>query len=107
MSPVFAEFGILPILQFLVGIASLVCFVMVVIQMFQNGRQTLGIVTIVLAFCCGIGGLIALIVGWINANTWNIRNLMLIWTVLIVIGIVLNIITPNPYLADMRRQMGQ
>jgi hypothetical protein len=107
MTPVFADFGLLPILQLLVGLASLVCFVMVVIKMFQDGQTVLGIATIVLAFCCGIGGLIAFIVGWINASRWNIRNLMLIWTVLIVVGIVLNIITPNPYLADMRRQLGQ
>ncbi len=94
------------ILQLLVGLASLVCFIMVVIQIFQHGQTVLGIVTIVLA-CCGIGGLIALIVGWINATNWGIRNLMLIWTVLIVVGIILNVITPNPYIADLRRQMGQ
>ena len=48
----------------------------------------MGIVCLVLLLCFGIGGLVVFVLGWINANKWNIKNLMLIWTG-IVVGIVL------------------
>jgi hypothetical protein len=76
-------------LLLLVGIGELVCFIMVLIKMFQVGEQTMGIVCIVLAFCCGIGGLVAFVYGWINATKWNIKNVMMIWTGLFVASLVL------------------
>jgi hypothetical protein len=79
------------VLQGLLGIGSLVCFILVIIKMFQVGEQTMGIVCIVLVLCC-IGGLVAFVYGWINANKWGITNIMWIWTGLIIGGIVLNII---------------
>src|SRR5215831_2538164 len=78
-------------LQAIVGIASLVCFIMVVIKMFQQGQTGLGIACIVLVFCIGIGALIAFIVGWINAQKWGIKNIMLAWTACVILGIILNI----------------
>jgi len=62
------------------GIGSLVCFIMVLVKMFQNDQTTMGIVCIVLALCTGIGGLIAFVIGWINASKWKIQQLMMIWT---------------------------
>jgi hypothetical protein len=47
--------GVLMALQVLVGLASLVCFILVLIKMFQNGQTTLGVVCIVLVLCVGIG----------------------------------------------------
>ena len=41
--------GLLAIL----GIGSLVCFILVLIKMFQQGQTGLGIACIVLAFCTG------------------------------------------------------
>ena len=73
MAPVFG------LLQLLFVIGSLVCFIMVVIKMFQNNQTGLGVACIVLFFC-GIGGLIAFIMGWVNADKWGIRNIMLAWT---------------------------
>src|SRR5207244_2318083 len=55
------------LLQGVAGIASLVCFVMVLIQMFQHGQTGLGIACIVLIFC-GVGGLIAFIYGWMKST---------------------------------------
>jgi hypothetical protein len=78
----------------LLGIGSLVCFVLVVIQMFNRGQTVLAIASIVLIFCCGIGGLIVFIVGWINATKWNIKNIMIVWTILVVIGIAMNFVMP-------------
>jgi hypothetical protein len=77
-------------LQGLIGIASLVCFILVLVQMFQRGQTALGVLCIVLVFCGGVGGLVAFIYGWINVNTWNIRNIMLAWTVCAVLLIVLS-----------------
>lgn len=72
------------------GIASLVCFIMVLIQIFQHGQTGLGIACIVLLFCVGIGAIIAFVVGWMNVDKWRIKNVMLIWTVCVVLGILFN-----------------
>jgi hypothetical protein len=76
------------VLQWLLGLVTLVCFVMVLIKMFQSGEQTMGIVCIVLVFC-GIGAIIAFVYGWINATKWNIKNVMLIWTGAWIAGVIL------------------
>jgi hypothetical protein len=76
----------------LLALGSLACFVMVLIKMFQEGDQTLGIVCIVLAFCTGIGTLIAYIFGWINSSKYDIKNLMWIWTGIWIALILLEII---------------
>ena len=41
------------------GIVSLVCYILVIVKMFQHGQTVLGIVCLVLLLCCGLGGLIA------------------------------------------------
>jgi hypothetical protein len=69
------------------GLGSLVCFIMVLVQMFQRGQSTLGIVCAVLALC-GIGILIAFIYGWIKHREWGITNIMYAWTACIVLVIV-------------------
>ena len=72
------------ILAMLVGLASFICFIMVLIKQFQNGGVVHGIIGII---TCGIW---TFIWGWMNANNLNIRNLMLAWTILILISLVLN-----------------
>jgi hypothetical protein len=79
------------------GLASLVCFILVVIKMFQRGQTGLGIASIVLVFCIGIGGLIAFIFGWMRAREWNINNIMLIWTVAIILYIIGGVMAPPDY----------
>jgi hypothetical protein len=70
----------------LVGLGSLVCFVMVVVKLFQQKGVLHGILGI-------ICGLYTLIWGWMNAAKLNIKKLMLIWTILVVVGIILNALT--------------
>jgi len=82
---------LIQVLQGLVGIGGLVCFILVIIKMFQVGEQTMAIVCLVLILCC-IGGLVAFVYGWINANKWGITNIMWIWTGLFIAGILLNVI---------------
>jgi len=79
-------------LQFICGIVSLICFIMVVIAMFKSGDTTLGIVCIVLFFC-GIGSLIALVMGWVNAAKWNVQKIMPIWTGAILGAIVFAVLS--------------
>jgi hypothetical protein len=67
-----------------VGLGWLICFIIVLIKQFQEGGLLHGIVGLV---TCGIW---TLIWGWINSGKFNIRNLMLIWTLLWVLSIVVN-----------------
>jgi len=62
------------------GIGSLVCFILVVIQMFKNEQNGLGIACIILAFCTGVGPLIAFVYGWMKSTEWNLKKVMLAWT---------------------------
>ncbi|HEV3023912.1 MAG TPA: hypothetical protein VGX76_15660 [Pirellulales bacterium] len=72
------------------GLAAFVCYIMVVVKMFQNGQTGLGITTIVTLFCCGIGYIIALVVGWQNADKWGIRNVMMIFSICFAASILCN-----------------
>lgn len=89
------------LLQIALSIVALVCYVLVLVKMFQNGQTGLGIACIVLLFCFGIGVLIAFIVGWVNAKKWNLMPVMLAWTGLIVVGILLNFVYPPPPLFEV------
>jgi hypothetical protein len=77
------------LLQAIVGLGSVVCFILVLIQMFQRGQTGLGITCIVLVFCVGIGALIAFVYGWMKATEWNIKNIMLAWTGCWIVGVLL------------------
>lgn len=66
-----------------VGIGSLICFIIVLIKLFQNEGALKGILGI-------ICGLYTFVWGWINADKLGIKNIMLIWTLLIIVSIVLN-----------------
>jgi len=83
------------ILAQLVGLGSLVCFVMVVIKLFQQK----GVLHGILGILCG---LYTLIWGWMNASKLNIKKLMLIWTILIVVGVVLNALTYQSATASLQ-----
>jgi len=79
------------------GITSLVCFILVLIQMFQRGYTGLGVACIVLLFCCGIGGLVTFVFGWMKAREWNMVNLMIIWSVAIAVNIVAGAVNPATF----------
>jgi hypothetical protein len=78
----------------LTAIVSLVCLILVLVKIFQSGQTGLGIACAVLSLC-GIGVLITFIVGWINASKWGINNIMLIWTVAVVLGIITGVAMPR------------
>ena len=63
------------------GLGSLVCWIMVLIKMFQNEKPLIGI----LAILCNLW---AFIWGWMNATKLNLKKIMLIWTGCIVLAFV-------------------
>ena len=72
------------ILGGLAGLGWLICFIIVLIKQFQEGGILHGIIGII---TCGLW---TFIWGWIHSGRFNIRNLMLIWTLLWVASIILN-----------------
>lgn len=85
--PLWAGLVLIPVLM--LSLAQFVCLVLVIVEMFKRGETALGAVCIVLAFCSGIGTLIAFIYGWIKAGEWGLRKVMLTWTICFVINLVL------------------
>ena len=75
----------LGIVGMLVGIGCLICFIIVLIKLFQNEGALKGI----LGLICG---LYTFIWGWMNSDRLGIRNIMMIWTLLIIIQLVLNFV---------------
>ena len=64
------------------GIASLVCWIIVLVKIFQSGDTLWGIL--------GICGIVAFIYGWINVNKLGVRNIMLVWSAAILAGFIAN-----------------
>ncbi|MDX2035001.1 MAG: hypothetical protein SF339_30275 [Blastocatellia bacterium] len=67
------------------GVVSIVCWILVLIKMFTHEGPLYGILGII----CSI---YALIWGWMNADRYNIRNIVTIWTVAAIGGLVLNLL---------------
>jgi hypothetical protein len=79
------------------GIANLiqiVCFILVVVQMFQHNQTGLGVACLVGFVLCGVGMLFAFIYGWMKAAEWNINNVMLTWTAALVVELILFFVAP-------------
>jgi hypothetical protein len=75
----------LGILAMLVGIGCLICYVIVLIKLFQNEGALKGILGI-------ICGLYTFVWGWMNADRLGVKNIMMIWTLLLIIQLVLNFV---------------
>ena len=76
----------LGILAMVAGLGCLVCGIIVLIKLFQEK----GLLHAILGFLCG---LYTFIWGWMNANRLGIRNIMMIWTLLIIVAVILNIVS--------------
>jgi hypothetical protein len=83
------------IVIWLVILVMIVAQILVVVKMFQNA----GVVHGILGLICG---LYAYIWGWMNSSKLGIKNLMFIWTALIILVIILNIV----FGASMAASMG-
>ena len=72
----------LGILALLALIGCVICWILVLIKIFQNDGALKGI----LGLICS---LFAFIWGWMNAGRLNIKNIMLAWTVLLIVYAIL------------------
>jgi len=81
-------------LSLICNIVSLVCFILVLVQMFKRDESKMGIICIAtFVLCCGIGGLVAFVYGWIKVKEWDLKNIMIAWTAAIVLGSILGGVT--------------
>ncbi len=78
-----AALGLLGIIALLLCLVSLICWIIVLIKQFQDAGVVHGIIGII---TCGIW---TFIWGWMNATRLNIRNIMLIWTLVLVVWLIL------------------
>ena len=73
------------ILIILAGIVNLVCWIYVLVKIFQDGKIGIGIVGIICP-------LVAFIYGWMKADELGIKQVMLIWTVGIIVSMIANFV---------------
>ena len=71
------------ILGWILNILALICFIIVLIRQFQNAGVVHGIIGIV---TCSIW---TFIWGWMNATKLNIKNIMMIWTLVLIACLIL------------------
>ena len=76
------------ILAVIFGLVNLACLIIVLIKLFQEKGALHGI----LGLICG---LYTFIWGWMNVDRLNIRNIMIVWSVCIVVAIILNVISSS------------
>jgi len=85
----------------------LICDIIVIVKMFQNGQTGLGILGIVLTLCACIPGfLFTLIYGWVRSGEWNLKNIMLVYTVGAVMYIAGSAMNPTQY-SDIQGRIQQ
>jgi hypothetical protein len=78
-------------LSLIVGIIVLVCYILIIIKMFQAEDTGIAIACIVLLLCM-IGPILAFILGWINVRKYRAENIMYAWTIAIVISLMLRVV---------------
>jgi hypothetical protein len=69
------------------GLIVLVCHIIVIVRLFQSGQTGLGILAIVLT-CCGLGVLFTFIYGWVRSAEWRFKNVMIAYSVGVILEIV-------------------
>ena len=72
------------------SLGSLICWIMTLVQMFQKDSVLKGILGII----CGLW---AFVWGWMKAEETGQKNVMIIWSVCILIGIVANLMGGAAY----------
>jgi hypothetical protein len=66
-------------ISYLAGLGSLICFILVVIKLFKEKGVLHGILGIICS-------LYTFIWGWMESGRLKIQNVMIVWTVCIVLG---------------------
>jgi len=81
------------------SLISLICFILVIIEMLQRGAVAMAVTCILLSLCCGLGGLIAFVYGWARSSDWHIATVMKVWTVAFIVDLLAGFINPAPWRA--------
>jgi len=82
------ELGLI-VVGVVLSLIATVCSIMVCVKMFQNKQTGLGVASLILMFCTGIGYFITLIYGWMKSAEWNIKGLMMAYTGCFLVGLAL------------------
>lgn len=80
------------LLLFFLGILFIIsigCYIVIVMKMFQHGDPLLGGISLGSLVCLGLGFLVAFILGWINVDKYQARQVMMIWTGAAILSFVL------------------
>ncbi|PQO42035.1 hypothetical protein [Blastopirellula marina] len=64
----------------ILSVVSFICFVAVLLKMFQHEDASLAMISIVLTVCSGIGVFLAFIGGWMGVAKYDALRLMGFWT---------------------------
>ena len=78
------------IVSWLASIVCLVCWILVLIKMFPAEGPLKGILAIICA-------LYAFVWGWMNASRFNLRNIMIAWTIGTLVAIVMSFMGASVY----------
>ena len=70
---------------YLMSIGAFVCWILILIKMFQHGATGIAVASIVLYLCLTFGQLIAFVYGWSKAKEWGTQNIMTAWSVFLAI----------------------
>ena len=76
----------LGILALVALVGCVICWIIVLIKIFQNDGALKGI----LGLICS---LFAFIWGWMNATRLGVKNIMMIWTVLLILYAILGVLS--------------
>jgi hypothetical protein len=82
------------ILSYLASIAGLICWIMILIKMFQQAGVLQGILGII----CGIW---AFIWGWMNVGSHGQKPVMIAWSVIIALNLVLTALSVASAASEM------
>lgn len=82
--------ALLQIIGAVIGIVSLVCYILVIVKIFQSGDTTMGIICLVTLLLCGLGGLITFVIGWVKRDQYGTHQIMPIWTGAVVLSFLVN-----------------
>jgi hypothetical protein len=78
--------GFLLVLAIVASLGSIICWIIVLTKLFPAEGVGKGILAIICA-------LYAFIWGWQKKDEHGIQTVMMVWSVLVVLGIILNIVT--------------
>lgn len=67
-----------------ISLISVVCWIYTIVVAFQHGETLMGILSI-----CALVGFV---IGWINADKWNHKKVMVIWSIAFASGIILQLV---------------